>query len=127
MSTVATIESIDAWLPQTQCTQCGYPRCYAYAEAIAHGEANINQCPPGGEITIIAIAKLLNVEPKPLDPDFGPYRPRELAVIREAECIGCTKCIQACPVDAILGAAKLMHTVISAECTSNGGERAASE
>jgi electron transport complex protein RnfB len=113
-------ERIDAWLPQTQCTQCGYPRCRAYAEAVAVGSAGINQCPPGGEITIAALAKLLNVPSEPLNPRFGMHKPRVRAVIDEAVCIGCRKCIDACPVDAILGARKLMHTVIAREC--NGCE-----
>ena len=110
-------DRINAWLPQTQCTQCGYPRCRAYAEAIARGEAGVNQCPPGGEVTIAALAKLLNASPAPLDPRFGIHKPRARAVIDEAVCIGCRKCINACPVDAILGARKLMHTVIDRECT----------
>lgn len=103
-------------LPQTQCGQCGYPGCRPYAEAIASGE-RINRCPPGGESTIQALANLLDVEPLPLDEEVGVEKPKSVAVIREAECIGCTKCIQACPVDAILGAAKQMHTVIASECT----------
>jgi electron transport complex protein RnfB len=111
------VDQIDAWLPQTQCTQCGYPRCRAYAEAVAHGEAGINQCPPGGDVTIAALAKLLNTSPEPLDPRFGIHKPRARAVIDEAVCIGCRKCIDACPVDAIVGARKLMHTVIASECT----------
>jgi H+/Na+-translocating ferredoxin:NAD+ oxidoreductase subunit B len=110
-------DRLDAQLPQTQCTLCGYPRCRAYAEAVAGGEADINRCPPGGEVTIHALAGLLHVAPKPLDPHFGPHRPRARAVIEESLCIGCRKCIDACPVDAILGARKLMHTVIAAECT----------
>lgn len=115
---IATLsERIDAHLPQTQCTQCGYPRCLAYAEAVACGEADINQCPPGGAETIAALANLLGVERKPLDPVFGVHRPRTLAVIKEPACIGCTLCLQACPVDAIVGAAKQMHTVIAEECT----------
>ena len=113
-------DRIDAWLPQTQCTQCGYPRCRDYAEAIAAGSAGINQCPPGGEGTIAALARLLNVSPEPLNPRFGIHEPRARAVIDEAVCIGCRKCIDACPVDAILGARKLMHTVIAREC--NGCE-----
>ncbi len=110
------VEQIDALLPQTQCGQCGYPGCRPYAEAIAHGEA-INKCPPGGDNTIQALADLLDVEPLPLDAEHGEEKPKAVAYIREEECIGCTKCIQACPVDAILGAAKQMHTVITSECT----------
>ncbi len=112
-----TAEQIDARLPQTQCAQCGYPRCRAYAEAIARDEADINQCPPGNEVTIQALATLLHVPSKPLDPRFGAHQPRARAVIEEARCIGCRKCIDVCPVDAILGARKLMHTVIADECT----------
>ena len=108
-------EQINALLPQTQCGQCGYPGCKPYAEAIAGGD-KINKCPPGGEATIQALADLLDVEPEPLDAAEGEVPPR-VAYIREAECIGCTKCIQACPVDAIVGAAKQMHTVIVSECT----------
>ncbi len=112
------VEQIDALLPQTQCGQCSYPGCRPYAEAIAGGEENINKCPPGGESTIAAIADLLGVEPEPLDAEHGTEKESAMvAVIREDECIGCTKCIQACPVDAILGAAKQMHTVIADECT----------
>ena len=110
-------ERIDALLPQTQCGQCGYPGCRPYAEAIAAGEAGINQCPPGGERTIEALAQLLEREPRPLDPERGEEQPDRVAIIDEDTCIGCTLCIQACPVDAILGAPKLMHTVIAAECT----------
>ncbi len=109
-------DQINAILPQTQCGQCGFPGCRPYAEAIADGEA-INKCPPGGEATINDLATLLDVEPMPLDEEHGEEKPRAVAYIREDECIGCTKCIQACPVDAILGAAKLMHTVIASECT----------
>tara|TARA_R110002095_G_scaffold116309_3_gene101507 strand:- start:3 stop:704 length:702 start_codon:yes stop_codon:yes gene_type:complete len=110
------VNQIDALLPQTQCGQCSYPGCRPYAEAIANGEA-INKCPPGGESTIAALADLLDVEVLPLDAEHGEEQIKAVAYIREDECIGCTKCIQACPVDAILGAAKQMHTVISAECT----------
>lgn len=112
-----SIDAIDQWLPQTQCTQCGYPRCKAYAWAIADGRADINQCPPGGPQTIKGLARLLGRVEKPLNPEFGSHRPRALARIREDLCIGCTLCIQACPVDAIVGAAKQMHTVISRQCT----------
>jgi len=110
------VEQIEALLPQSQCGQCGHPGCHPYAEAVAGGEA-INRCAPGGEATIKALADLLGVEPQPLDVEGGAPPPKAVAYIREAECIGCTKCIQACPVDAILGAAKQMHTVIASECT----------
>lgn len=111
------VDKIDAILPQTQCGQCTYPGCRPYAQAIANGEADINQCPPGGETTIIALADLLGRDPKPLNPEHGEEAPKTVAVIDEELCIGCTLCIQACPVDAILGAAKQMHTIITAECT----------
>ena len=110
------VDQICDLLPQTQCGQCGYPGCRPYAEAISDGDA-INKCPPGGEATIAELANLLDVEAQPLDAEHGEEKPRAIAYIREPECIGCTKCIQACPVDAILGAAKLMHTVIVDECT----------
>ncbi|WP_022964614.1 electron transport complex subunit RsxB [Halopseudomonas pelagia] len=110
------VDQINALLPQTQCGQCGHPGCKPYAEGIANGEP-INKCPPGGEATIHALADLLDVEAPPLDAEHGEEKPKMVAYIREAECIGCTKCIQACPVDAILGAAKQMHTVIIDECT----------
>lgn len=111
------VERIDAILPQTQCGQCGYPGCRPYAEAIANGDADINQCPPGGEDGVRALAELLDREPKPVGAEFGEEKPPMLAVIDEQACIGCTLCIQACPVDAIIGAAKQMHTVIASECT----------
>jgi electron transport complex protein RnfB len=111
------VDQIDALLPQTQCGQCNYPGCRPYAEAIARGEADINQGPPGGEAGIRSLADLLGREPKPLNPENGEVKPLRVAVIDEAACIGCTLCIQACPVDAIVGAARLMHTVIEAECT----------
>ncbi len=110
------VEQIDAILPQTQCGQCGYPGCRPYAEAIAKGDA-INKCPPGGESTIGILADLLGREAISLDAEHGEIKPKTVAYIREEECIGCTKCIQACPVDAILGAAKQMHTIITDECT----------
>ena len=110
------VDQICDLLPQTQCGQCGHPGCRPYAEAINNGEP-INKCPPGGEATIASLADLLDVEPLPLDAEHGEEKARAIAYIREAECIGCTKCIQACPVDAILGAAKQMHTVIADECT----------
>lgn len=112
------VEKIDALLPQQQCGKCTYPGCRPYAEAIANGEAEINQCPPGGESTMLALAELLDKDPKPLDGDDNVDKSVNLvAVIDENTCIGCTLCIQACPVDAILGSAKHMHTVIAKECT----------
>jgi len=112
----ALVDRIDALLPQTQCGQCGHPGCRPYATAIAEGEA-INRCPPGGDATIRSLARLLGQAPLPLDPTHGKEDVRKVAYIRENECIGCTKCVKACPVDAILGAAKHMHTVITSECT----------
>lgn len=112
---MSLIQRIDALLPQTQCGKCGHPGCKPYAEGIANGEP-INKCPPGGSETINALAELLHVPVLELDISRGSA-PAQIAYIREAECIGCTKCIQACPVDAIVGAAKLMHTVIIDECT----------
>ncbi len=111
------VDKIDALLPQTQCGQCGFTGCRPYAEAMAAGEADINRCPPGGEVTIAALADLLGRDPVALDPERGEIKPKMVASIDEQWCIGCTLCIQACPVDAILGAAKQMHTVIAAECT----------
>lgn len=110
-------EAIDALLPQTQCTRCGYRGCKPYAEAIAVGEAALNQCPPGAEIVIDRLAALLGQPALPLNPAHGVAGPPLVALIDEARCIGCTLCIKACPVDAIVGSAKRMHTVIAAECT----------
>lgn len=111
------IRAIDDWLPQTQCTQCSYPRCFDYASAIANDEADINQCPPGGDTTIRGLASLLGKIGKPLNPKFGEHKRKQIAVIDESICIGCVMCIKACPTDAIVGAAKLMHTVIEIDCT----------
>ena len=110
------VNSIDALLPQTQCGRCGHPGCKPYAEAIARGEP-INRCPPGGQDTVDLLASLLGVDTLPLDADDATTEQDLVAIIIEKDCIGCTKCIQACPVDAIVGAAKLMHTVIVDECT----------
>ena len=110
------VDQINEILPQTQCGQCGYPGCRPYAEAIANGDA-INKCPPGGQATVNALADLLDMEPQTLDAGADEVPVTRIAYIREAECIGCTKCLQACPVDAILGAAKQMHTVLADECT----------
>jgi len=110
-------DRIDALLPQTQCTKCGFAGCRPYAEAIATGRAEINQCPPGGEAGIARLAALLGRPPLPLNPAHGVAQPLRVAAIDEARCIGCTLCIQACPVDAIVGAPKLMHTVLASACT----------
>jgi electron transport complex protein RnfB len=114
---MADASAIDALLPQTQCTKCGYSGCRPYADAMASGVADINQCPPGGEAGVAKLARALGREAKPLNPANGAYRAPQVAVIDEAICIGCTKCIQACPVDAIVGASQLMHTVIADWCT----------
>ncbi len=110
-------DEIDAALPQTQCTRCGYPDCRAYAQAVAHGDAGINQCPPGGAEGIARLARITGRPPLPLNPENGHEGPRQLAVIDEAWCIGCTLCLKACPVDAIVGGPKRMHTVVDPLCT----------
>lgn len=114
---LALARQIDAVLPQTQCTRCGYPDCAAYALAIACGDADINQCPPGGAEGVIRVAQLTLAQVKPLNPSFGHEAPMTVAVIDEAWCIGCTLCIKACPTDAIVGSHKQMHTVIESACT----------
>ncbi|HEV2110752.1 MAG TPA: RnfABCDGE type electron transport complex subunit B [Gammaproteobacteria bacterium] len=114
---MATVNEIDALLPQTQCTRCGYPDCHAYAEAIAKNETGIDRCPPGGDDTLKDLAALLSRPTGALDPTVGTFAPGTVAFIEEALCIGCTKCLAACPVDAIVGGPKLMHTVVEALCT----------
>ena len=117
MKTDDLARAIDALLPQTQCTKCGYDGCRPYAHAMAAGEADINQCPPGGDALVAGLSRLTGRAAKPLNPVNGEYRAPQVAVIDEEICIGCTKCIQACPVDAIVGASKFMHTVIASWCT----------
>ena len=115
--TALTARAIDALLPQTQCTRCGYAGCKPYAEAIASGAAEINQCPPGGAATIEALARLTSRAPLPLNPANGVEGPERVAVIDEQRCIGCAKCLPPCPVDAIIGMRKQMHTVVAELCT----------
>ncbi|HSM11959.1 MAG TPA: Rnf electron transport complex subunit RnfB [Lysobacter sp.] len=110
-------ERLDRLLPQTQCGQCGYTGCRPYAEAMAAGAAGIDRCPPGGDSGARALARLLGVAPRGYDRTRGEHKPSQVALVVEADCIGCTKCIQACPVDAIIGAAKFMHVVIEPLCT----------
>lgn len=111
------VDRIDAILPQTQCGQCGYPGCRPYAQAIAENRADINQCPPGGAETVRSLADLLGREPKALNPEYGKPGAALVALIDESRCIGCALCFQACPVDAIVGAQRQMHTVIADQCT----------
>ena len=114
-------KDIDALLPQTQCEECGYKGCLPYAEALAQGTAPIDRCPPGGVTTLKALGEYLNIDPTPyLSSIAERTRPPSIAFIREAECIGCTKCIQACPVDVIIGSGKLMHSILEDECTGCG-------
>ena len=110
-------QQINALLPQTQCAQCGYPGCMPYAEAIANGTAEIDQCAPGGDATVTALANLLGRSTCRVNPIYGKPQPLSVAVINEAVCIGCVLCIDACPVDAIVGASRYTHTVIRTECT----------
>lgn len=117
MNNANLVHQIDQLLPQTQCTRCGYPSCVEYAQAIAENRAEINQCPPGGEEGIRELAKLLNKSPIALNPEHGTIDERKIAFILEDKCIGCTLCIKACPVDAIVGANKMMHTVITTDCS----------
>lgn len=111
------VEQINACLPQTQCGQCGHPGCLPYARAIVANQADIDQCPPGGTSTIRALAELLGIEPKRQNPQYGLEKKALVAIIDEPSCIGCALCLAACPVDAILGAPKYLHTVIASECT----------
>lgn len=120
LGTPSLADRIDAILPQTQCGQCGFAGCRPYAEAMARGEAPINRCAPGGARGIEQLAALLQQAVIPLDPDYGVEKPPEVAFIHEDACIGCTKCISACPVDAIIGASKQMHTIIADLCTGCG-------
>lgn len=118
---MASVKEIDAVLPQTQCGECGYSGCLPYAEALAQGKTTINKCPPGGVATVTDLGVLLKIDPAPYyEEAFANTRTPSVAVIREADCIGCTKCIKACPVDAIIGSGKLMHAVITHDCTGCG-------
>ena len=115
--TLDLVERLDRLLPQTQCGQCGFDGCRPYAGAMAQGAAGVDRCPPGGDPGARVLARLLGVPARPYDRIRGEHKPPQVAIIVEADCIGCTKCIQACPVDAIVGASKLMHTVIAPLCT----------
>ena len=117
MGSIELVERLDRILPQTQCGQCGYDGCRPYAEALAAGEARINQCPPSGDAGARALAHVLGVSATPYDRNRGEQQSPRVAMVVEADCIGCTKCIQACPVDAIIGASKHMHVVIESLCT----------
>lgn len=118
--TIDLVERIDRLLPQTQCGQCGFSGCRPYAEALAAGAALTDRCPPGGDAGALSLARLLGLTPIPYDRARGAHAPPQVALIVEADCIGCTKCIQACPVDAIIGGSKHMHTVIEPLCTGCG-------
>jgi len=117
MSALDLVERLDRLLPQTQCGQCGFAGCRPYAEAMARGEVGVDHCPPGGDAGALALAQVLHVPPLPYDRTRGENKPPQWAMVIEADCIGCTKCIQACPVVAIIGGAKHMHTVIEPLCT----------
>lgn len=117
MNTPVTADAVDALLPQTQCTRCGYPNCRDYAQAIASGDADINRCPPGGTETILALSALTGRAIAPLDEDNGIESAPAVAFIDESRCIGCTKCLPPCPTDAIVGAPRRMHTVVAELCT----------
>ncbi len=117
VATADLTERLDRLLPQTQCGQCGFDGCLPYAQAMACGEAGVDHCPPGGDDGARALARVLGVPPLPYDRARGTHKPAMVAVVVEADCIGCTKCIQACPVDAIIGGAKQMHVVIDPLCT----------
>ena len=114
------VDAVDALLPQTQCRRCGYDACRPYAQALGRGDADLSRCPPGGEATFAALARILGRPVRALDPACGAAGPRETAIIDESECTGCTVCIRACPVDAIIGARKWMHAVVESECTGCG-------
>jgi electron transport complex protein RnfB len=116
-ATAQVVNQVDELLPQSQCAQCGYPGCRPYAAAIVAGEAPINRCAPGGDSTIQALSHLLQREALPLDTRFGEHQPAQLALIDEALCIGCARCLEVCPVDAIIGAPRFMHTVLQDACT----------
>jgi electron transport complex protein RnfB len=116
-ATEALVDRLDRLLPQTQCGQCGFDGCRPYAQAMAAGEAGVERCPPGGDAGAHALARVLGVASRPYDRGRGEHKPPQVALVVEADCIGCTKCIQACPVDAIIGARKLMHVVVEDLCT----------
>lgn len=113
----AAVEQVNRLLPQSQCAQCGYPGCRPYAAAIVRGAAPINRCAPGGDETIADLARLLQREPVALDATYGTHQPAQVALIDEALCIGCARCLEVCPVDAIVGAPRFMHTILAAQCT----------
>lgn len=113
-------DRIDAWLPQLQCRRCGYSSCREYAKAVADSSADLNRCPPGGDVTRLSLASITGLPPKPLDSALDPHNGRKLALIDDLRCIGCRKCLDACPVDAILGARKQLHRVLASQCNGCG-------